>query len=247
MPYEMNPQHHGKADHHQQFDQGLRDARPFEYDVATPFVLVRVIRDRDHHQRGHHESRHDAREEQLSDRHVRHHSVDHERQRRRNDWAERGGSRGDANRKADGVALVVHRLDLDRAQARGVGDGSTRHAGEDHRADDVDMAQPAFEPADKRQCEIVNAIGDARVVHQVARHDEKRHGEQRKAVDAADHPVDDDERRQVAGEQDVHQRGAGHRDRDGNARRHHREKARQKCRRHTVVSPMPSSGRSSTL
>ncbi len=140
---------------------------------------------------------------------------------------ERGGGRGDAHGELLRVAVVAHRLDLDRAEPRRVGDRRAGHAGEDHRADDVDVAEAALHPADQRQREVVDAVGDAGVVHQVAGEDEERHGEQREAVDAADHPVDDDHRRRGAGQPDVDERGARHRDGDRDAGHHQREEHRE--------------------
>ena len=64
---------------------------------------------------------------------VGHHAVDDERQRRRDDRPERRRRRGHADRELLRVAVVAHRLDLDRAETRGVGDRRARHAGEDHR------------------------------------------------------------------------------------------------------------------
>ena len=38
------------------------------------------------------------------------------------------------------VALVPHRLDLERADAAGIGHRRARHAGEDHAGEDVGVA-----------------------------------------------------------------------------------------------------------
>ena len=57
------------------------------------------------------------------------------------------GGRGDADREFGVVAVILHRLDLDGAEAGGIGDRGARHAGEDHRADDVDVREPAAHPA----------------------------------------------------------------------------------------------------
>ena len=86
--------------------------------------------------------------------------------------------------------MVLHGLDLDGAQACRIGNGGAAHAREDHRADHVDMTQTTFEPAHQGQCVVVDAVGDARVVHQVTGQDEEGHGQQRKAVNARDHAVD---------------------------------------------------------
>ena len=115
------------------------------------------------------------------------------------------------------VAVVLHRLDLDRAEAAGVGDRGAGHAGEDHAAHDVDVPEPALQPADQREREVVDAVGDPGGVHQVAGEDEERHREQREAVDAADHAVDHGERGNRPRDPDVQQRGERHRHRDRQA------------------------------
>jgi hypothetical protein len=89
--------------------------------------------------------------------------------------------------------MVLHGLDLDGAEAGGIPDRRARHAGEDHRAHDVDVGEPAAHPAHRRDGEIVDAVGDAGRVHQVAGQDEERHRQQREAVDAAHHAVQDHE------------------------------------------------------
>ena len=214
------PEQQRPADHDRQLGHRLEEARARELDVAAPAVLVRVVGDREHHQDRHQHAGQDAGEEERADRDVGHHPVDHERQARRDDRPERRRGRGHADRELGRVAVLLHRLDLDRAEARGVGDRGAAHAGEDHRADHVDVAEPALQPAHQRQGEVVDAVGDAGVVHQVAGEDEERHRQQREAVDAADHAVDHHERRQVAADQDVDQRGAGHGDGHRNAAGH---------------------------
>ena len=89
----------------------------------------------------------EAAQEQRADRDVGHHAVDHERQGRRDDRPERGGCGRDADRELGRVAVVLHGLDLDGAEAGGIGDRRARHAGEDHRAHDVDVGEPAAHPA----------------------------------------------------------------------------------------------------
>jgi hypothetical protein len=151
---------------------------------------------------------------------------------------------GDADRELGRIAMVLHGLDLDRAQPRGVGDGGAAHAGEDDRSHDIDMPEAALEPADQREREVVDAVGDAGVVHQVAGEDEEGHRQQREAVDAADHAVHHGERRQLAADQDVDQRAAGHRDGHRDATGHHQQEQRLE---HGQRSCIVVSGRSSTL
>ena len=107
-----------------------------------------------------------------------------------------------------GVAVVLHRLDLDGAETGGVGDRRPRHAGEDHRADDVDVAEAALHPADERNREAVDATGHAGDVHQIAGQDEERHRQQRKALDAGDHALRQRDVGRDAGDEDVEQRRA---------------------------------------
>jgi hypothetical protein len=101
----------------------------------------------------------------------------------------------------------------------------------------------ALQPADQREREVVDAVGDAGVVHQVAGQDEERHRQQRKAVDAADHAVHHRERRQVAADQDVQQRRARHRDGHRHAAGHQEQEDHFQHQRSSIVD----SGRSSTV
>ena len=65
------------------------------------------------------------------------------------------------------VAVILHRLDLDGAEPSGVGDRGAGHAGKNHRAEDVDMREPATHPAAGRDSEIVDAVGDAGGIHRL--------------------------------------------------------------------------------
>ena len=161
--------------------------------VATHAVAPRAVGGVAHHEQRHHRAGNEAAEKQCADRDVAHHAVYHERQGRRDDRPEGGGGGGDADGELGVVAVVLHRLDLDRAETRGVGDRRAGHAGEDDRAEDVHMCEPAAHPAAGRDRKIVDAVGDAGGVHQVAGKDEERHCQQRKAVEPAGHAVQDHE------------------------------------------------------
>ena len=146
-----------------------------------------------HHEQRHDDARDHPAEEERADRDVRHHAVDDEGQRRRDDRPERRRGGGDADRELGRVAVVLHGLDLDRAEAGGVGDRRAGHAREDHRADDVHLREPALHPADERDREAIDAAGDAGDVHEIAGEDEERHGEKREALDAGDHALGHDD------------------------------------------------------
>ena len=185
--------------------------------IAADAVAMGVVGDVEHHADRHHGAGHDAAQEQRADGDVGHHAVDHERQGRRDDRAQGGRGRRDADRELGLVAMVLHGLDLDGAEAGGVGDCRARHAREDHRAHDVDVPEAAAHPARQRHGEVVDAVGDAGRVHQVAGEDEERHGQQREAVDAAGHAVQDHEVGDARDEVGVEEGGAGERDEHGHA------------------------------
>ena len=138
--------------------------------------------DHQHQRPGHQEPGHDPGEEQRADRRLRGHAVDDHRQRRRDDGPDRRRGGGDRGRGLGVVALLLHRRDLDGAEPGGVGDGRPAHAGEDHRADDVGVAQPAAHPPDQRRGEVEDPVADAGRIHHIAHQDEERRREQRKRV-----------------------------------------------------------------
>ena len=179
--------------------------------------------DGEHHQERHDDAGQDAGHEEGADRDVGHHAVDDEGQRRREDRAEGGGGGGDADGGLDRVAVVLHRLDLDGADAGGVGERGAGHAGEDHRADDVHLRETALHPADEGDGEGVDAPGDAGDVHQVAGEDEEGDGEEREALDAGDHPLRHDDVGGDAGDEEVEAGGDEHGDGDRHADQHQDE------------------------
>ncbi|SPT39496.1 Uncharacterised protein [Achromobacter denitrificans] len=120
--------------------------------------------------------------------------------------------------------MVFHGLDFNGAQARRVGNRGARHAGEHHRADDVHLPQAAAHPAHQRHREVVDAAGDAGDVHQVARQDEKRHGQKRKRFNARDHALRHHHVGHAAGNQNEQQRRAHHGHRHRQAQDHQQQK-----------------------
>jgi len=110
-----------------------------------------------------------------------------------------------ADREFGVVAVILHRLDLDGAETGGVRDRGAGHAGKDHRAENVDMREPAAHPAAGRHRKIIDAVGDAGRIHQIAGEDEERHRQQRKAVEPARHAMQDHEVGNVRDEMRVKQ------------------------------------------
>jgi hypothetical protein len=218
----------GKASTIMILDQRFAQFLQVERRIGAPAVLVGEIGHRRHHQQRHENAGNDAGEKQRTDRDIGHHAVDDEGQGRRDDRPQRGRRGGDADGKLRGVAVVLHRLDLDGAEARSIGNRRARHAGEDHRADDVDLAKTALHPAHQRHRKAVDAAGDAGDVHQIAGEDEKRHGEQREALDPGDHALGQRHIRRDAGIENVDQRGDRHRQRHRQAKHHQKEKSTEK-------------------
>ncbi len=135
MPLNMPPQDHHRRHHGEEAVAGRCGrlaAKPAKGMRAMPSrratTATIAISDRPISSAGD-----DAGQEQLADRDVGRHAVDHHRQRGRDDRADGGGRRGDRCRGLRLVAGLLHRADLDRAGAGGVGHGRADHAGEDHR------------------------------------------------------------------------------------------------------------------
>src|SRR5205085_6891388 len=89
-------------------DESHSEGAPTECLVAAHSIAPRAIIDIAHHEGGHHETRYDAAEKERADRDIPHHSVDHERQRWRNDWPECGGGRRNPDREFGIVTVILH-------------------------------------------------------------------------------------------------------------------------------------------
>ena len=124
--------------------------------------------------------------------------------------------------------MILHRLDLDGADTGRVGERCSRHAGEDHRADDVDLRQPTLHPADKGDGEGIDAAGDTRRIHQIAGQDKEWHGEEREAFDAGDHALRDDDVGGNAEEHEIKDRRHRHGNGDRHADKHEDKKSSDK-------------------
>ena len=123
--------------------------------------------------------------------------------------------------------MILHRLDLDRAKARRVRDRGARHAGENDRADDVHVREPTARPSRKGNREIVNAIGDAGRIHQISGENKERHGQKREQIDAARHPVQDNEIRQAGDKMRVDEGRPSERNEHRNADKQHRNEQKR--------------------
>ena len=91
--------------------------------------------------------------------------------------------------------MVFHGLDFNGAQTGRIGNGSAAHASKHHRAHHVHMTQATFHPTHQSQSEVVNAVGNAGIVHEVAGQNKEGHSQQGEAVNARHHAVNDHEGR----------------------------------------------------
>ncbi len=146
-------------------------------------VPVRLDGVDDHLRERHQQAGNDPADEQIADRRVRDQRVEHHRDRWRNDRPDHRRCGGDGRRVADRIAVVArHHVDADAARGGEVRDRRARHAGEDDALHDVDVAEPAAEPADQHVAEAQKLVRHLADVHQLRREQEQRHREQDVAV-----------------------------------------------------------------
>ena len=89
--------------------------------------------------------------------------------------------------------MVFHGLDFNGAQACSVRNGGATHASKHNRAHYIHMTQATFHPTHQSQSEVVNAVGNAGIVHEVASQNKEGHSQQGEAVNARHHAVNDHE------------------------------------------------------
>ena len=96
------------------------------------------------------------------------------RMRGRDDHAHDAGAGGDRDREAGAVALLLHLRDQQRADPGSIGGRAAGDAGEEHRDQHVDLAEPARQVPDHGARETDQPVGDAGGVHQVGGEEEER-------------------------------------------------------------------------
>ena len=179
----------------------------------------------DHQRDAHHKARQDAGLEEVADGGAGRDAVDHERDGRRNDDADRARRGGERRGIALVIALLLHLGDHERADGRhrrraGARDGRVEHGGERR-----DRAETAGEEADDIVREVEQALGDAAVAHEVAREHEERNRHQGEAVDAREGILRDHDRVDIRREDEAEHRRKTHRDADGQADRAEHDQA----------------------
>ena len=120
--------------------------------------------------------------------------------------------------------MIFHRFDFDGAKPCRIGNGSARHARKNHRTDDVDLSEATAHPAYCIHSELVNAVGHAGNIHQIAGQNEEGNRQQREGIHPADHTVHYRKIRHGSVNQHVEQRGDSHRQGHWHANNQKKEK-----------------------
>ena len=168
-----------------------------------------------HQQQRHDDRRHHAAHEQLAHADARHAAVDDQRDGGREDRADDRGGRRYRSGKVFVITVRLHGFHLDGAETARIRHGRAGHAGENHRCNNIGMAQTAGDPAHQFAGRVEDFLCDAAGVHEVAGKNKQRYRDQKEGVDSADHLLSDDHHGVTQGQAAQNRRGP-----DGNTDRH---------------------------
>ena len=173
---------------------------------------------------------HDAGDEHLHHRGLRHHRVEDHRDRRRDDDGEAGRGRRDGGGEFLGIAARAHGRDQEGAERGDAGHRRAGNLGEEHRGADHHHRQAAADEAEQRRGEGDQPARERRHVHDRAGQDEQRDRQQREIGGAVEH----DQRRystSICGSlHQHHRRHGGEPERDGD--RHVDQRQREHAEEH---------------
>jgi hypothetical protein len=125
------------------------------------------------------EARQEPREEELADAFLHDDRVDHEDGRGRDQRGKRAARRDDTGGEGLVVVEFQHLRDGDAGEDGGGGDRRARDGGEARGGEDGGDAQPPRHPADPAFGHLEQRAGQARVIGEIADHDEGRDERQR--------------------------------------------------------------------
>ena len=108
----------------------------------------------------------------------------------RHDRADERRARAQADREFGRVALLPHVVDLDRADARGIGQRRAAHPRKAEADRDVDVRETGSERTEHEERGVVQPIGDLGSCCHGSDQDEEGHGQQWPAVDPLHHEPD---------------------------------------------------------
>jgi hypothetical protein len=121
------------------------------------------------------------------------------------------------------IPRLAHHPNDDRARAGRVGQDRAADTGEEDRQEHVGVAEPAADVADDLGGEPDEDVGDPPPGHELGGKNEERHGHEREAVDAAEHPLRREQRRQRALNEEGRETRAAH----GQRHRHAEEQGHE--------------------
>ena len=152
----------------------------------------REIVDRRHQGEPDDDPRHDAGEEQASDRFLRDDRVDHQMDAGRDHRADDRGAHRQRRREGAPVAGALHRRNADDGEPGGIRQRRAGNPREDHGRYHHHVAKAAAQMADERVGEIPDPAAQAEHIEQIAAEDEERDGEQGLAAHALEHELGDE-------------------------------------------------------
>ena len=166
--------------------------RARDFSEALPFLTGEVLADRDHIGRDHHCDTHEDARHRTGQEHLAHGNA---RQRADDDHRHRGGNDRSNGRRCGSdrsgeirwIPSLFHARDHDTADGSRVSHRRAGNAAKQHRGRNVGQSQTTRDPAHQRICKPDDALGDPAPVHQVAREDETRNGQQNKNVHSSIH------------------------------------------------------------
>ena len=179
-------------------------------------------------------------EEQLAHRDPApvHVGVDQHRHAGRDDRSHHRRSRYHRRHEPTRVALTHHARGQHRPDGRALGQRHARHAGEQHAGQHDHVGQAAPQVAHQAVGKIDQLGQHATALHEIARDDEERDGEQREGVHAPEHQRGQDGDRHGARQHDEGQAAQPQTEGDGHAQRHgQREDDDEKDDQHAVTAP----------
>ena len=198
-------------------EEGLAHIFEGERRALGIVVFIRLIeRYGDEHQT-HDDARHETGAEQAADAFLRDDGVEHHRHGRRNNHADGAGGGDERGGGILAIAALFQFRHERRADGGSGGRARTGDRGEEHARQHGDHGQAALDHAQQGFAELDEHFGNFTAREQIARKDEKRHGNQAEGIAAGEHALHHDHHLGGAEARKHRRRGGGT---DGERDRH---------------------------
>ena len=215
---------HGDHEAGQRLPEGVQEAPEGRRRLPRVVALPRDDEGRHRHAERHHQAGHVAAREDRRHGLVGHPRVDDGDDGRRDDRREDRGADREDRGEVLVVALAHHLGDQEGAEGRDVGHRRAGDPAEEQAVDDVDVGEPAAEPADEDGREVDDRPRHAAPRGDVAGQDEERRRQENERVGQEPHQAARDDDRVERGEEGRGGQGAdaeGQRDRHAEHRAQH--------------------------